>query len=402
MDHRQPADPDPGVERRSGARRSRPGRTVDSPRPRRAPCPGRTPTRSSGTPRAAMASAMSASSSTVVPIPNPPPAEFSSTSTAASGPPFVSAITRATPSAIRSVPAATPAPRCDPVWTLTNLAANPGALRRSFVRTPIDRSKKSSSGPARLTRYAAVNCDRADSVLAEPLPERGLLPGRIRPAPPGGRVVAEDLDRVRADLLCPVDGPDHSGAERQVGAESTAVGEHGRHRSRRCPARTARSRVRRLGATVPTMADELRRLTDQERVIRAFVRDGRLASIPAKPKKRELLLPYLLDLAFPEDRDYEEREVNQRLGSPPPRRRRSAPLPRRRRAHDARFGHLPPGRADGHRDASARSMAVGSATSAPAAGTKEGDEYGAAAGSVPRRAQCWPFDRRLAFEPSTG
>lgn len=67
------------------------------------------------------------------------------------------------------------------------------------------------------------------------------------------------------------------------------------------------------GATVALMADELRRLTDQERVIRAFVRDGRLASIPAKPKKRELLLPYVLDLAFPEDRAYEEREVNQRL-----------------------------------------------------------------------------------------
>ena len=67
------------------------------------------------------------------------------------------------------------------------------------------------------------------------------------------------------------------------------------------------------GATVPTMAEELRRLTEQEKVIRAFVRDGRLASIPAKPKKRELLLPYLLDLAFPDDRGYEEREVNQRL-----------------------------------------------------------------------------------------
>jgi hypothetical protein len=61
------------------------------------------------------------------------------------------------------------------------------------------------------------------------------------------------------------------------------------------------------------MAEELRRLTEQEKVIRAFVRDGRLASIPAKPKKRELLLPYLLDLAFPEDREYKEREVNQRL-----------------------------------------------------------------------------------------
>jgi hypothetical protein len=61
------------------------------------------------------------------------------------------------------------------------------------------------------------------------------------------------------------------------------------------------------------MAGELRRLTDQEKVIRAFVRDGRLLSIPAKPRKRELLLPYLLNLSLPEDRDYEEREGNQRL-----------------------------------------------------------------------------------------
>jgi hypothetical protein len=61
------------------------------------------------------------------------------------------------------------------------------------------------------------------------------------------------------------------------------------------------------------MVDELRKLTEEEKVIRAFVRDGRLISIPAKPRKRELLLPYLLDLCFPEDRDYEEREVNQRL-----------------------------------------------------------------------------------------
>jgi hypothetical protein len=37
-------------------------------------------------------------------------------------------------------------------------------------------------------------------------------------------------------------------------------------------------------------------------------------SIPAKPKKRELLQPYILEQCFPEDRDYEEKEVNQRLG----------------------------------------------------------------------------------------
>ena len=61
------------------------------------------------------------------------------------------------------------------------------------------------------------------------------------------------------------------------------------------------------------MAEELRRLTAEEKVIRAFIRDGRLTSIPAKPSKRDLLLPYLLDRCFPDDREYEEREVNQRL-----------------------------------------------------------------------------------------
>jgi hypothetical protein len=57
-----------------------------------------------------------------------------------------------------------------------------------------------------------------------------------------------------------------------------------------------------------------RRLTDQEKVVRAFIRDGRLVSIPAKPSKRDLLLPVILDRCFPEDRPYEEAEVNTRLG----------------------------------------------------------------------------------------
>jgi hypothetical protein len=57
----------------------------------------------------------------------------------------------------------------------------------------------------------------------------------------------------------------------------------------------------------------LRKLTDRERVVRAFMRDGRLVSIPARPRKRELLLPVILDQCFPDDRDYEEKEVNMRL-----------------------------------------------------------------------------------------
>ena len=58
---------------------------------------------------------------------------------------------------------------------------------------------------------------------------------------------------------------------------------------------------------------ELRKLTAREKVERAFLRDGRLVSIPAKPSKRDLLLPAILDRCFPEDRDYEEKEVNMRL-----------------------------------------------------------------------------------------
>ena len=46
-------------------------------------------------------------------------------------------------------------PRCDPMWTFTNRAPNPGAARSSCARTPTERSKKSSDGPARLTRYEA-------------------------------------------------------------------------------------------------------------------------------------------------------------------------------------------------------------------------------------------------------
>ena len=55
------------------------------------------------------------------------------------------------------------------------------------------------------------------------------------------------------------------------------------------------------------------RLTDRDKVVRAFIRDGRLVSIPAKPSKRDLLLPVILDRCFPEDRRYEEKEVNERL-----------------------------------------------------------------------------------------
>jgi hypothetical protein len=60
-------------------------------------------------------------------------------------------------------------------------------------------------------------------------------------------------------------------------------------------------------------APALRKLTPQEKVVRSFFRDDRLVSIPAKPSKRDLLLPVILERCFPEDREYEEKEVNMRL-----------------------------------------------------------------------------------------
>jgi hypothetical protein len=53
---------------------------------------------------------------------------------------------------------------------------------------------------------------------------------------------------------------------------------------------------------------------EDAKVLRAFVVDGRLASIPASEKKRLVILGYLREQCFAEDRDYPEKEVNQRLG----------------------------------------------------------------------------------------
>ena len=49
------------------------------------------------------------------------------------------------------------------------------------------------------------------------------------------------------------------------------------------------------------------------RVLRAFIRDGRLVSIPARDKRRQVVYRYLRDQVFTEDRPYPEREVNHRL-----------------------------------------------------------------------------------------
>jgi hypothetical protein len=51
----------------------------------------------------------------------------------------------------------------------------------------------------------------------------------------------------------------------------------------------------------------------EDKVIWAFFREDRLVSIPARDKKRRVILRYLVDRCFAEDRAYPEAEVNQRL-----------------------------------------------------------------------------------------
>jgi len=47
--------------------------------------------------------------------------------------------------------------------------------------------------------------------------------------------------------------------------------------------------------------------------LRAYLVDGRLTTIPAQLRKRHVILRFLLERVFVEDRDYPEKEVNQRL-----------------------------------------------------------------------------------------
>jgi DNA-binding transcriptional ArsR family regulator len=64
---------------------------------------------------------------------------------------------------------------------------------------------------------------------------------------------------------------------------------------------------------VATAPDGRSRSAEERKVLRAFLEDGRLTTIPAQDRKKLVILRYLAETAFPEDRDYPEKEVNQRL-----------------------------------------------------------------------------------------
>jgi DNA-binding transcriptional ArsR family regulator len=64
------------------------------------------------------------------------------------------------------------------------------------------------------------------------------------------------------------------------------------------------------------LADTLARLRpspEEARTLRAFLVDGQLVSIPVASAKRQIVLRFLLERVFAEDREYPEKEVNARL-----------------------------------------------------------------------------------------
>lgn len=77
-----------------------------------------------------------------------------------------------------------------------------------------------------------------------------------------------------------------------------------------------------LDGLEPTARDEVP-LTGQDgqplpvedaKILRGFLEGDRLREIPAQQRKRLVVLRYLRDRCFTEDRPYPEKEVNQRLG----------------------------------------------------------------------------------------
>ena len=67
------------------------------------------------------------------------------------------------------------------------------------------------------------------------------------------------------------------------------------------------------GETFPETVERMAATPEDVRVLRSFLVDGRLSSIPAQHRKRQVVLRFLLERVFTEDRDYPEKEVNQRL-----------------------------------------------------------------------------------------
>ncbi len=67
------------------------------------------------------------------------------------------------------------------------------------------------------------------------------------------------------------------------------------------------------GGSLEATEERLGLTADDRRVLRSYLVDGRLQTIPVRGRKRDVVLRFLCERVFTEDRAYPEREVNQRL-----------------------------------------------------------------------------------------
>ena len=245
VEHHQPVEPDPlvevGQERvdRGGLGRRR------SRRPRRAPCRGRTRAVRDGDAASGGGLGDLGQLGDVRPEPEPAARRVLEDDHRRVRPVVdLGERPARSPSARRAVPAATPAPRCDPTWTLTNRPAKPGRRSQVAGEDGHRAAEEVLLRSGQVDQVRGVDGDRPDVELGQAGAERGRLGRWLRATAPGGRVVDEDLERAGADLVGAVDGLDHAVAERQVGAEASSVGKHPRHR-------TTRSVVADPGQVVP-------------------------------------------------------------------------------------------------------------------------------------------------------
>ena len=166
-----------------------------------------------------------------------------------------------------------------------------------LVREQADRAlERVRMRPREVHEVGGVDRDGPDVELDHPLSERRQFGRRVRPAFPGRRVVGEDLQRASADRVGTLDRLHHAAGEGQVRTESATVGKHGMHRT--------------MAPMDPIGPEDA---AFEARVIRSFIRDGRLTTIPARERRRQVIYRYLRDQVFTEDRAYPEKEVNQRL-----------------------------------------------------------------------------------------
>ena len=61
--------------------------------------------------------------------------------------------------------------------------------------------------------------------------------------------------------------------------------------------------------------DQLEDPAFEARVLRAFIRGDRLVALPARERKKQVVLRFLVDRVLPDDAEIDEPEMNRRLGT---------------------------------------------------------------------------------------